>query len=212
MNRKLKIWIGIVWILIALTIFIFIELWVVASNQIQIKKPAIYLYPIEDGQIEVSVFVNGKLTETIPEYGTGWDVFVAKDGIIENKYDYLFYEANLNKLELPIEGWVVKYGDLGSWFDKNLKLMGLNEKELLQFKEYWMKELPEKEYYLIKLFSKNYLEENLKLKFNPTPNTLIRLNFYFKPLNEMIKVESPNITTPTRNGFTVVEWGGVFEE
>ncbi|MCK9292517.1 hypothetical protein M0P25_00315 [archaeon] len=95
---------------------------------------------------------------------------------------------------------------------KNLKEMGLNEKELSQFKEYWIPELNGSKYYVIKLLSDDFLSENMNLLVSPTPDTMIRLNFYFKGVDNIVKLEEPVITTPVRNGFTVVEWGGILEE
>jgi len=35
------------------------------------------------------------------------------------------------------------------------------------------------------------------------------LEFYFKPLPTEIAITEPIVITPIRNGFTVVEWGGM---
>lgn len=174
-----------------------------------VKKPAVYLYPLVNSDIQVKVEVNGKLTLTEPLYGNGWNVNVTPDGTIDNKYDYLFYEADLNKTELPEEGWIVEYGKIENWFDEYLPQLGLNTKEKDQFKEYWLKDLKEAKYYEIKLLDNKFLKENMNLVISPEPQTLIRLNFYFKPLDERVDIKSPVITTPERNGFTVVEWGGI---
>ncbi|MBU3912691.1 MAG: hypothetical protein KKE50_01215 [Nanoarchaeota archaeon] len=176
-----------------------------------VKKPAIYLYPLMDSKIQVKVDVNGRITKDIPDYNNGWDVFVTKEGIIDNKYDYLFYEAELNKLNLPNEGWVVKYSDLENWFSNNLPKLGLNEKETNQFKEYWLNELPKSDYYEIKLLDDKFLKENMNLGISPTPDTLIRVEFYFKPTNSIKEINEPVIVTPIREGFTAVEWGGILD-
>ncbi len=176
-----------------------------------VKKPAIYLYPEKKSQIEIHLNINGFITKAKPNYLLGWKVLAQPNGLINNKYDYLFYEAHLNKLELPQNGWIVKYSDLNQWFDENLPLLGLNQKETAQFKEYWTKQLTKTNYYEIKLLEKEFLDKNMKLTINPQPTTLIRLNFYFKPLSQKIKLEKPQIETPQRKGFTAVEWGGLLD-
>ena len=123
----------------------------------------------------------------------------------------MFYEAQLNKIDLPEEGWVVKSEDLNKWLDINLIKLGLNDKEKNQFKKYWLNELPKTNYYEIKLFEDKFLKENMNLIVSPQPDTIIRLNFYFKPLKEKLNIQEPNIVTPERKGFTVVEWGGVLD-
>ena len=49
----------------------------------------------------------------------------------------------------------------------------------------------------------------MKLVITPEPDTKIRLNFYFKPLDKPIKIQEKKIETPERRGFVVVEWGGI---
>ncbi len=175
-----------------------------------VKKPAVYLYPTQDTQVEVSLDINGEVVKSEPEYPVeGWTVKATPSGLIDGRYDYLFYENTLNKIDLPKEGWVVKYDNLSKWFDYSLPKLGLNEKEKAQFKEYWLNELKPAKFYEIKLLSDRFLAENMKLKVSPEPKTVIRRNFIFKPLDQRKDIKEPNIITPKREGFTVVEWGGV---
>lgn len=176
-----------------------------------VRKPAVYLYPTETSEIEVQVDVNGYITEAEPNYLTGWKVTAEPSGLIDKEYDYLFYEAQLTNLQLPDEGWLVEYSNLDKWFDETLPLLGLNDKEITQFKDYWMKELTNANYYEVKILEDQFLEENMNLIINPKPDTMIRLNFYFKPHSEKIEIEEPTIKTPQRTGFTVVEWGGLLD-
>jgi hypothetical protein len=174
-----------------------------------VKKPAVYLYPSETMDVSVQVKVNGHLTFTDPDYNTGWNVNVTPSGLIDNKYDYLFYEADLKKIELPNEGWVVEYGNLKTWFDEYLPKLGLNQKEKEQFEEYWMGKLRIANYYDIRILDNKFLSENMDLIINPKPETLLRLNFYFQPLSAKTELTAPEIKEVTRKGFTVVEWGGI---
>ncbi|AEE14782.1 hypothetical protein Thena_1161 [Thermodesulfobium narugense DSM 14796] len=174
-----------------------------------VKKPAIYLYPTADSTITVSIDPNGTITKTIPDYKGKWTVNVTKNGKIDKKYDYLFYEATLNDSFTPSEGWIVSYNDLSLFFDKFLPILGLNKKEAAQFKEYWLKNLKRANYYLISPVSKEFIENNLKLEVTPNPDTVIRVILYFSPLDNPINIQTPVLEKPTRNGFTVVEWGGI---
>jgi len=88
---------------------------------------------------------------------------------------------------------------------------GLNEKEKNQFKEYWLERLPKTNYYEVKILEEDFLKQNMELLISPEPDTLIRLNFYFKPLEQKINIQEPIINTPQRIGFTVVEWGGMVD-
>ena len=50
----------------------------------------------------------------------------------------------------------------------------------------------------------------MPLDINPTPDTLIRVLMTYKGLDKPIEgiTEQQLPTTPIRDGFTVVEWGG----
>lgn len=179
------------------------------SEPIPVKKPAVYLYPAEQMNVSVKVNVNGVLTLTDPEYNTGWNVNVKPNGIIDNKYDYLFYEADLNKIELPEEGWVVEYGNLKDWFDEYLPKLGLNKKEKEQFEEYWLGKLRKANYYDIRILDNKFLSENMRLIIDPKPESILRLNFHFKPISIKTELKAPEIKEFIRKGFTVIEWGGI---
>jgi len=69
--------------------------------------------------------------------------------------------------------------------------------------------LEKSNYYEIKLLSEEFLNKNMELIVVPNPDTKIRLNFLFKPIKESYEIENPKIVTPLREGFTLVEWGGI---
>lgn len=54
----------------------------------------------------------------------------------------------------------------------------------------------------------NEIEENMPLLVTPSPDTLIRIIMDWKSLDNSIDVKEQTLTPVTRNGFTVVEWGG----
>jgi len=171
-------------------------------------KPAIYLYPEETLKIKVSLSINGEITISEPEYNNGWDVVVEPGGIVEGNYDYLFYEARLNYLQTPDDGWCVAYEHLEIWMNTTLKELGLNEKESKDFKVFWLDFLPIANYYEIKLLSKEYLDLHMGLIIAPKPETIIRVMLTFSPYQNAVEIDTPLITAPIRSGFTVVEWGG----
>jgi hypothetical protein len=171
-------------------------------------KPAIYLYPEETLKIKVSLSINGEITISEPDYNNGWDVVVEPGGTIESRYDYLFYEARLNYLKTPDEGWCVECEHLEIWMNTTLKELGLNEKESKDFKDFWLDFLPIANYYEIKLLSQEYLDLHMGLLIDPKPETIIRVLLTFSPYQNAFEIATPLIETPIRSGFTVVEWGG----
>jgi len=178
-----------------------------------VKKPAIYLYPKNKGDITVKLNIRGTITKTIPEYNEYWRVNVNKKGVIDNKYSYLFYEASLeNPISVSKEGWIVKYENLESWFDKYLPKLGLNRKELKDFKDYWLRELKYAKFYEIRLLDRDFLDSNMQILISPKPDTMIRVILHFKPVDKYEKIKNPKIINIQRKGFTVVEWGGIIAD
>ncbi|MDD5019640.1 MAG: hypothetical protein PHH75_04805 [Candidatus Omnitrophica bacterium] len=179
-----------------------------------LEKPVIYLYPETDAHVYVVLDVNGAIFKSAPAYGTGWHVFVTKKGTIDNAYDYLFYEAVFDQPPVLVPGsWVVKTEDLQPWLDENLLKFGLSILEAQAFKEYWLNRLTAAPYYEIGLVDRTFLDENATLVIMPRPRTVIRLMFYFIPLQEARPFVAPVVAPPpAREGFTVVEWGGIVSE
>lgn len=178
-----------------------------------VKKPAIYLYPEKPTGVKVNLNIKGTITDSIPEYKTGWEVRVTPDGKIDGKYDYLFYEAQLEEtVKLLDEGWIVPYCNLENWFDEYLPQMGLNKKEIKDFKDYWLKALSPARYYIIKMVDREFLDKHLKLSITPEPQTLIRVILCFEAVDEYRDIKPPKLQPIERKGFTAVEWGGISKD
>ncbi len=55
---------------------------------------------------------------------------------------------------------------------------------------------------------RDYLET---LSVNPNPDTSIRFSLFFEMLDQPKEVIEPIIETPKREGFTLVDWGGMMK-
>ncbi|MCL5970541.1 MAG: hypothetical protein M1450_03510 [Patescibacteria group bacterium] len=181
-------------------------------------KPAIYLYPKEKTDVNVKIAPLGPLTLTIPEYpkNSGWHVTAYPNGKIDSgnsSYNYLYYEAEIpnNLIEKPKEGFVVKHNELSVLFKDLLPKLGLNDKESKEFSDYWLKALPKSNYYFIGAVPKTELDKIAPLDIKPVPDNVIRVTLYFEALDKKINVPSPSLPNIKRDGFTVVEWGGLFK-
>ncbi|HSW88582.1 MAG TPA: hypothetical protein VLG12_05475 [Candidatus Saccharimonadales bacterium] len=181
-------------------------------------KPAIYLYPPIQEAVNVKIAPKGDIQLTIPQYSTnGWNVLANPTGDISynNKdYDYLFYEAKIpdSLLSEQKTGYVIAYNDLSSFFENILPKLGLNTKEQQQFSDYWLKALPKNPYYLISIVPQTALNQISPLTISPQPQTIIRVTLSFKPLDKKIDIAAPFLPAIQREGFTVVEWGGLFKQ
>ncbi len=177
-------------------------------------KPAIYLYPEKETEMNVRLNVDGKITLSDPLYdeGYGWNVKAYPDGrIIPNSksvYPYLYYEADVNGVTLPKAGFVVAREKLKYQITKMMKEIGFNQKETSDFLSYWLPRLTEKPYYFVSLMSEEMINRKETLTFSQTPDTLIRARFVFEGLNLPTFVTPLSIPRHTRSGFTVTDWGG----
>lgn len=195
-------------------------------------KPAIYLYPEVEQKVNVQVAIpQGSFLYTDPAYpSNGWDVrakpngdlqYLEKDwadskgkiNYLQGVFPYMYYEARIadSAIEKPDKGFVKQYSELELFYDGLLPKLGLNKKESQEFKQYWLKSLPKSPYYFIGIVSQDNLNEIEPLTITPQQDTTIRISLYFEALSDFKVVTPPGINTPERNGFTVVEWGGMLK-
>lgn len=178
-------------------------------------KPAIYLYPEKTQETSVQVDPVGKMTVSIPSYEKGWNVTAEPNGNLTQNtkpYPYLYYEADIPDVAIvkPDEGYLAleKQG-LQTRLTTLLPSLGLNAVESKDFIGYWIKTLPISPYYVIRVISENTLDAIAPLSINPAPDSVIRVTLYFELSDTPVILKEPTISTPKRQGFTVVEWGGL---
>jgi len=177
-------------------------------DYVYVDKPNIYFYPEQECVVDVHIKPNGKITKSIPEYGNGWNVTVTSQGLIDDQYNFLFYEAKVN-VNTPEEGWCVAKADLKTFFSKLLLEYGLNQTEINDFIEYWTERLTDSQYYTVHPLINNDIDPVCPISIDPKPDNLLRLWFVFIPQKENVKLPAPVVSAFQRNGFHVVEWGGI---
>lgn len=180
-------------------------------------KPAIYLYPEETVSFNVQVKPNGGFTGTMPGYPVnGWNVEINPDGTIIDlntgkKYSYLYWSGiGLNYPTRSNVGWILPKEDIELFLDNKLKILGLNDNEISDFNEYWIDKLNITPYYHIWFMPQDKIDRIAPLSFSPSdPKSIIRVIMNARGLNEYQQMDEQQLpSTPQRNGFTAVEWGG----
>ena len=179
-------------------------------------KPVIYLYPEKKQTVKVSVAPQGGVTESIPEMGKSWKVTASPDGtIVDQKtketYPYLYWESKDTDTEIDTsEGFVVKASELTQFFTEKLTVLGLNQKEIDDFLEYWIPELTKKNkpYVFITFYDQSRIDAEAPLTVSPKPDSVIRVYFDHKLLDSPIQTKEQVLKPASRSGFAVVEWGG----
>ena len=176
-------------------------------------KPIIYLYPEETTELTVKLGYKENITTSYPKYENGWNVIANPNGRLidknTNRELYSLYWEGKNSVEFSTDdGFVVKGVDTSKFLEEKLAILGLNETEAEEFIIYWLPILEENEYNYIRFASLEEINKNMPLYISKTPDSLIRVLMIFKKLDNYIEVKEEELTTPTREGFTVVEWGG----
>ena len=122
---------------------------------------------------------------------------------------YGLYWEGINTVKCPMdEGFVVKDEETIQFLEEKLTTLGLTEREANEFIIYWLPKLEKNKYNFIRFETLEEINENMPLEITPEPDSIIRVMMEYKPLNKAIEVKEQELTTPTREGFTVVEWGG----
>jgi len=178
----------------------------------RMEKPNIYLYPTKQETLTVKVHPKGKITSSIPEYGTGWNFVVVPGGRINDTYDFLFYEATVDYNFTLDAGWVLQRSNFDRRMNEILVNIGLNDKERGDFMEYWPKRMDWKKKYCTAYYLKrNEIDQAIPLTISKTPESLMRLFFKFVPTDILVSIPEPKIEKFQRIGFSVVEWGGILD-
>lgn len=180
-------------------------------------KPVIYLYPEQDQDVTVYVEPQGGFTVTEPAYGDGWNVHAKTSGELINKadgktYPYLFWEGNGGIVNPQMEkGFVVTKGEVESFLVDSLAKLGLNAQETADFLEFWLPRMQASPYYFITFYGNATMDALAPLTVEPKPDTVIRILMDYTGLEKPIDVQPYPLNAPKRDGFTVIEWGGILK-
>ena len=177
-------------------------------------KPVIYLYPETPTDVCVEVsFASGGFTCTYPDYGDGWRVRAQPDGTLTNyadgrEYSYLYWEGAGDVDYDMDQGFVVRGEDTAAFLQEKLAFMGLMPREYNEFIVYWLPLMHENPYNLV-TFQTTAYTDHVQLQIDPKPDSLLRVYMVFQPLETYRLVAPQELVSFEREGFTVVEWGGI---
>ena len=175
------------------------------------EKPVIYLYPEEITEVLARLEFDGELTVTYPAYQDGWRVTAHPDGTLYDAagetYSYLFWEGESDTAYDFSEGFCVAGEDTADFLRETLAQIGLTSKEYNEFIVYWLPKMQDNPYNLIAFQSEAYTD-SARLTITPEPDSVLRVFMAWKPLDKPQDIAPQTFDEFTREGFTVVEWGG----
>lgn len=178
-------------------------------------KPIVYLYPEQKTKVTVELGYPKMITHTYPKYKKNWQVQAESNGVLTDlktgrHYYALYWEGKKTETrDNPSEGFIVKGKNIISFLEEKLELLGLNEREAEEFIIYWLPKLEDAPYNFIRFQSIEEQNKNMPLIISPYPKTVIRVMMEYSNLEKPVKVKEQVLPQkPSRDGFTVVEWGG----
>lgn len=203
-------------------------------------KPVFYLYPQSTSKISVKFVLPMIFVNVVPNYKDSWEVIATPEGELKdlkpeltdcdklkitkatlyskkacenNNYPYLYWSGSvINQYQFPTQkdGFVVRKNDFESFFDEKLSYIGFNEKEISDFKEFWVPELKSKnfEYFTISFLQNEELAKLFPISVTPKPESQIRIFMDWNGYNSKPEIKEQSLIRYNREGFTLVEWGG----
>ncbi len=182
--------------------------------QAECGKPVIYLYP--EATTTVSVSLDALITKSDPLYDNGWTVTAHPDGSLIHQgvpYESLYWDGYGNG-QYPVfdKGYVVRTSEALALMGEHLSQMGFNEKEIADFKLFWVDHLPVTPYTQFSWIGTRGMDEMAPLTVSPRPDTVLRAFVDFKGLEEPISLPPQQLNKIERKGFTVTEWGGIIRQ
>ena len=176
-------------------------------------KPVIYLYPTVETKVNVKLWTPKNLSHTYPKYNheKWWNVIAQPNWELKDtdtwRKLYALYREWKSDIETNFDEWfVVEWKDIIPFLEEKLAILWLNEREAEEFIVYWLPQMEGNKYNLIRFETIEEQNENMLLNIIPTPDTVIRVMMDWKAIDEPIDIPQQHLTTPERNGFTVVEW------
>ena len=185
-----------------------------SGGPVPVYKPIIYLYPKEDTSISLKLKNPDLVTVSYPKYVNGWEVQAHPDGTLTDlssgrELYSLYWEGKDGNYGMTDEGFVVEGDRTAEFLEEKLEILGLNARESEEFIIYWLPQLQYNKYNYIRFASMDEINDYMALDVSPQPNTIIRVLMLYKPLEKAIDVNEQQLNSaPSRDGFTLVEWGG----
>ena len=197
------------------------------NHEVLDEKPVVYVYPEEEQGLTMTIDVKGTLDMVYPaperqvqtEEGTraSWTISAAPDGTLTDasgrSYPYVFWEGPVRQ-DTPERGFIVAREDAVPFLEEKLGQLGLSDKEAADFITYWAPRIRANEYTFVSFDASSYAQQ-VTYSFadesgnQVVPDTFIRVFMTIRAADANEEV-TPQVfgPTPTRSGFTAVEWGG----
>ncbi len=130
-----------------------------------------------------------------------------------NNYPYIYWDGDkfLKKPPKKLLGWSVKKENIKPFLTQKADEMAMNKAEKTEFVRYWseiISNYPATDFRIYFLQNEE-VDDWIKLTVSPKPDSWNRIEVVFTPVQPNTKSTPYALKKIKRNGFTMVEWGGI---
>lgn len=184
------------------------------------EKPVIYLYSDELTEVSLKADFAANIDFSYPVYNEGWKVVAGPGGSLQSggkSYPYIFWDGKKEGVGFQwekdqLKGFQINTDSTISFLENTLAKFGLNDRESTDFITYWGPRITQYPYTLVQFFTDDEYDHMIGgLEVDPKPESQRRLFMVFSGqefYNEQLEVVAPEFGAFTRNGLTLLEWGG----
>jgi len=132
-----------------------------------------------------------------------------------NSYPYIYWSGKSVENSYPaVEGgWIVEKGKLLTFMQNTLQEIGLTDNESKDMTSYWVPKMSEENapYYRVSFLQTQDMNAFIPMNVSPQPDSVLRVFLDWKALSSKptVNLEPQQLKKFNRNGFTLVEWGGL---
>jgi hypothetical protein len=190
-------------------------------------EPIVYFYPEQRSRVRYTLSPVVRVARAVPlAKGNAWTFIATPQGILEEvqaaapgrarrTFAHLFWEGTSMRFSPPAEGVCVPSARSSEFFREVLPRLGLLAHETEDFVAAWAPRMQGAAFHVIGFHPREVLDTLAPVEVSPTPRSMIRLLMDATPVEacpaELTPPPLPDLP-PAREGFTVVEWGGVLRE
>lgn len=181
----------------------------------EVSKPVIYVYSPIETKATLILDIKGESPFMYPAYENGWDFTSTPSGEItvnEKAYNYLFWDAKqaytINLTENNT-GFLVAGDSIVTFLEEKLSIAGFTTKEKADFITYWAPRMRSNEQLFVQFLFNEQCDQFATMNITPSPDNIYRFYMTWSPTPIDFPIIEQEIPTIKRNGFTIIEWGGI---
>jgi hypothetical protein len=192
-----------------------------------VAEPIVYFYPEQRSRVSYRLAPSVRVARAEPlPRGTAWTFLATPQGILEEveaaapgkarrTFAHLFWDGTSTRFPPPAEGVCVPGPRSAEFFREVLPRLGLLAHETEDFVAAWAPRMEGAAYHVIGFHPREEVDALAPAEVSPTPAYMIRILMDATPVKACPTELTPPVwpdAAPAREGFTVVEWGGVLRE